>query len=62
MIGDGEFQEGQVFEFYNPASHQNINNLVVVMDHNKIQSSQYVKKLFKIEDLQKRLSPLGGQC
>ena len=30
------------------------------MDHNKIQSSQYVKN-YKIEDLQKRLSPFGGQ-
>ena len=45
MIGDGEFQEGQIFEALQTASHQNLNDLIVIMDHNKIQSSQYVKKL-----------------
>ena len=43
LTGDGEFQEGQIFESLQTTSHQNINNLIVIIDHNKIQSSQYVK-------------------
>ena len=44
LTGDGEFQEGQIFEALQTAAHQKLNDLIVIMDHNKIQSSQYVKK------------------
>ena len=45
LIGDGEFQEGQIFEALQTTVHQKLNDLIVIMDHNKVQSSQYVKKL-----------------
>ena len=60
MIGDGEFQEGQIFEALQTASHQNLNDLIVIMDHNKIQSSQYVKKIINLGDLNKKLKVLVG--
>ena len=44
LIGDGEFQEGQIFEALQSTVHQKLNDLIVIMDHNKVQSSQYVKK------------------
>ena len=44
MVGDGEFQEGQIFEALQTSAHQKLNNLIVIMDHNKVQSSQFVKK------------------
>ena len=44
LIGDGEFQEGQIFEALQTTAHQKLNDLIVIMDHNKVQSSQYVKK------------------
>jgi transketolase len=59
LIGDGEFQEGQIFESLQTTSHQKINNIIVVMDHNKIQSSQYVKKIINIEKLEKKISSFG---
>jgi transketolase len=37
MIGDGEFQEGQVWEAIMYAGSRKLDNLVCVMDHNKLQ-------------------------
>lgn len=59
MIGDGEFQEGQIFEALQTISHQNLNELIVIMDHNKIQSSQYVKKIIDLGDLRKKIKSFG---
>ena len=45
VTGDGEFQEGQIYESLQTISHQKLNDIIVIIDHNKIQSSQYVKKI-----------------
>ena len=37
MIGDGEFQEGQVWEAIMWAGAHKLNNLICIMDHNKLQ-------------------------
>jgi transketolase len=37
MIGDGESQEGQVWEAADIASKYNLDNLIVIMDYNKLQ-------------------------
>jgi transketolase len=37
MIGDGESQEGQVWEAADVAARYQLDNLVVIMDHNKLQ-------------------------
>ena len=59
MIGDGEFQEGQIFEALQTTSHQNLNDLIVIMDHNKIQSSQYVDKIISLGNLQNKIKSFG---
>ena len=59
LTGDGEFQEGQIYEALQTASHQKINNLIVIIDHNKIQSSQYVKKIIDLKNLKKKISSFG---
>ena len=59
LTGDGEFQEGQVFEALQTAAHQKLNDLIVIMDHNKIQSSQYVKKIINLLDLKKKIESFG---
>ena len=59
MIGDGEFQEGQIFEALQTVSHQSLNELIVIMDHNKIQSSQYVKKIIDLRDLKEKIKSFG---
>ena len=59
MTGDGEFQEGQIFESLQTTSHQRINNLIVIIDHNKIQSSQYVKNIIDLKNLKRKISSFG---
>jgi transketolase len=59
LVGDGEFQEGQNFEALQTASHQKLNDLIVIMDHNKIQSSQYVKKIIDLLKLKEKIKSFG---
>ncbi len=59
LTGDGEFQEGQIFESLQTTNHQNINNLIVIIDHNKIQSSQYVKNIIDLRDLKRKVEAFG---
>jgi transketolase len=37
MIGDGECQEGQIWEALDFASRYNLNNLIIILDYNKLQ-------------------------
>ena len=41
-MSDGELQEGQIFESMQTTYHQKINNLIVIVDHNKIQSTKEI--------------------
>ena len=59
LTGDGEFQEGQIFEALQTVAHQKLNDLIVIMDHNKIQSSQYVKKIVDLLDLKRKIKSFG---
>jgi transketolase len=59
LTGDGELQEGQIFESLQTTRHQKINDLIVIVDHNKIQSSQYVKKIIDLLDLKKKFKSFG---
>ena len=43
ILGDGECDEGQVWEAAMFASHAQLNNLVVFLDYNKMQIDGYVK-------------------
>ena len=38
LTGDGELQEGQIWESLQTTVHQKINNIYVIVDYNKIQS------------------------
>ncbi len=35
LTGDGEFQEGQIYESLQVTAHQKVNNITAIMDHNK---------------------------
>ena len=35
LTGDGEFQEGQIYESLQATAHQKVNNITAIMDHNK---------------------------
>ncbi len=59
LTGDGEFQEGQIYESLQAAAHQKIGNLTVIMDHNKYQTDMLVKDVNNIEDVVKKVSAFG---
>ena len=59
LTGDGEFQEGQIYESLQATAHQKIGNLTVIMDHNKYQTDMLVKDVNNIEDVVQKVSAFG---
>ena len=55
LISDGELNEGTTWESLIFASHHMLDNLFVIVDYNKIQSLDFVQKVLKIENLQKKV-------
>jgi transketolase len=51
LLGDGELYEGSVWEAIMFASHHNLNNLVLIIDNNKICMLDYCTKILNIEPL-----------
>jgi len=59
MTGDGELQEGQIWESLQTVVHQKINNLWMIVDHNKIQTDKPVEKIIDLGRLQEKFSVFG---
>lgn len=59
MTGDGELQEGQIYEALQTAVHQKITNLHVIVDHNKVQSDKPVSEIISLADLESKLRSFG---
>ena len=65
MTGDGELQEGQVYEAFQTAAHQKVTNLNVIIDHNKVQSDKLVSEICELGNLEAKLRAFGwhvGRC
>jgi transketolase len=59
MVGDGELQEGQNYEALNSAAQHKIGNLIVVVDHNKVQTDHLVKEVIDLRDLENKFKLFG---
>lgn len=59
LTGDGEFQEGQIYESLQATAHQKVNNITVIMDHNKYQTDMLVADINNIEDVVKKVEAFG---
>ena len=59
MTGDGELQEGQIWESLQTTAHQNINNVCVIVDFNKIQTDKQVEEIISLGALQQKFSDFG---
>jgi len=59
MTGDGELQEGQIWEALQTTVHQRINNIHVIIDYNKIQTDKLVKEIIGLGDLEKKFKIFG---
>jgi transketolase len=59
LTGDGEFQEGQIYEALQSAVHQGNTNLNVIVDHNKVQSDKPVKEICHLGDMEGKFRAFG---
>ena len=55
MIGDGELQEGQVWEALMFASHYKLGNLTIILDYNKLQSDDFNRNIMNLEPLKEKI-------
>src|SRR5437870_162202 len=59
LTGDGELQEGQFWESLGSAAKLKLGEIVVIVDHNKIQSDTWVKKVSDLGDVEAKLRAFG---
>jgi transketolase len=59
MTGDGELQEGQIYEALQTVVNQNLTNLTVIVDHNKLQSDKPVREISDLGDLELKFRAFG---
>lgn len=59
MIGDGECYEGSIWESAMFAAHYNLNNLVVLLDHNHMCCSGFIEDYLGSEPLDKKWEAFG---
>ncbi|HQH27057.1 MAG TPA: 1-deoxy-D-xylulose-5-phosphate synthase N-terminal domain-containing protein, partial [Oligoflexia bacterium] len=59
MTGDGELQEGQNYEAFQTAVQQNITNLIVIVDHNKLQSDKQITEITNLGNMEAKFGAFG---
>lgn len=59
VLGDGELQEGQVWEAAMAAAHYKLNNLIAFVDNNKVQSSGLVNAVMDVGHIQDKFEAFG---
>jgi transketolase len=59
LMSDGELNEGSVWEAAMFASHHNLDNLVAMIDYNKMQALGYTKDIINLEPLSQKWSSFG---
>jgi transketolase len=59
LLGDGEVQEGQIWEAAMTASHYNLDNLVAIMDRNRLQIDGRTQEVMSIEPLTPKWEAFG---
>jgi len=61
VIGDGETQEGQIWEALMLAPKYELDNLICFIDANGAQNDGYVKDILDLGDLQSKIKSFGWQ-
>src|SRR5207302_1149235 len=60
MTGDGELQEGQIWESLQPAANERLSEIIAIVDHNKLQSDSSVAAVEELTSrIDERLARLG---
>jgi len=61
LMGDGEQQEGQVWEAAMEAGHFHLDNIIAVIDCNRLQIDGWVKDVMQVEPLAAKYSAFGWE-
>ncbi len=59
IVGDGELHEGQIWEAVMQASHYKLNNLIMIVDYNKLSSSGPVNEVINVDSVSDKLKVFG---
>jgi transketolase len=59
LLGDGELNEGNIWEAAMAASHYHLDNLIAVVDYNKVMAKGFVWDLMSIEPLVEKWIAFG---
>jgi transketolase len=61
VLSDGECDEGTIWESAMIANHHNLDNLVVIVDRNKIQSLTFTEETLKLEPFADKWKAFGWE-
>jgi transketolase len=59
LLGDGEIQEGQIWEAAMTASHYNLDNLTAILDRNRLQIDGRTREVMSVEPLAAKWQAFG---
>lgn len=59
IISDGEIQEGQVWEAFNLAVRKQLDNLIFILDRNRVQIENYVSQVVTYGSIAGRMEAFG---
>ena len=59
IVGDGEMQEGQIYEAMMSAKVYNLDNLIMILDSNKLQASSVISEAFNHYPLKEKIQSFG---
>jgi len=61
LTGDGELQEGQIWESLVSAANDKLGEITVIVDHNKLQSDHLVEQTSDLGDLEAKFKAFGWE-
>ncbi len=61
LLGDGELDEGQVWEAAMAAAHHSLDNLTAIVDRNGIQNDDFTETAMRLEPLREKWHAFGWQ-
>lgn len=59
LLGDGELEEGQVWEAFMTSNKYNLSNVVAIVDNNGLQIDGTVESVKKLDNLYKKMESFG---
>jgi transketolase len=59
LLGDGELDEGSIWEAALVAGAKNLDNLIAIVDRNEIQANEFTERLIPLEPLEDKFRAFG---